>query len=145
MAGSLSLSSEVHVFPCPNCNETINTSMQQCSYCSAVIDHAAAESAAVAFGKINQACSDASYLKIMAGMALVFFLVMFVPILGIIGLAGLWFLTFAIPVMSILWWTKFSSIKTDDQEFIRARKIAMIVGIGSILFLLLRGTQFMLR
>jgi hypothetical protein len=40
MAGSLSLSasSDVKVYTCPNCKETINTSMTQCSFCSAALD-----------------------------------------------------------------------------------------------------------
>jgi hypothetical protein len=118
--------------PCPNCKETINTSMQQCPFCSVAVDH---ESAA-AFGKVNQACSDASYLKIMAGSALTFFLLRFVPILGTIGVMGFLFLEFAIPVMTIRWWIKFGKIKTDDLEFARAKQTAMFVGIGATIFFL---------
>jgi hypothetical protein len=137
MAAGFSLSSAVRVFPCLNCKETINTSMQQCPFCSAPIDHTAAETAAVAFGKVNQACSDASYLKIMAGSALTFLALRFVPLLSAIGAAGFLFLEFAIPVMAIRWWIKFGPIKTDDPEFVRARRTTMAIAIGAILFLIL--------
>ncbi|MBB5329689.1 hypothetical protein [Tunturiibacter gelidoferens] len=134
MAQSLSLSSAVSVFPCPNCKETINTSMQECSFCHTPIDRTAAEESAAATSKISQACSDASYLKIMAGSALTFFLIGFIPILGSVGSLGFLFLEFAIPIMTIRWWIKFGKIKTDDLEFARAKQTAMFVGIGAIIF-----------
>ena len=70
MSDGLGLSARVGVFPCPNCQETINTSMQVCSFCSAPIDPAAAAASAEAFARVNQACSDASYLKIMRRLGL---------------------------------------------------------------------------
>jgi len=134
MAQSFSLSSAVSVFPCPNCKETINTSMQECSFCHTPIDRTAAEESAAATSNISQACSDASYLKIMAGSALTFFLIGFIPILGSVGSLGFLFLEFAIPIMTIRWWIKFGKIKTDDLEFARAKQTAMFVGIGAIIF-----------
>ena len=134
MAQSFSLSSAVSVFPCPNCKETINTSMRECSFCHTPIDRTAAEESAAATSKISQACSDASYLKIMAGSALTFFLIGFIPILGSVGSLGFLFLEFAIPIMTIRWWIKFGKIKTDDLEFARAKQTAMFVGIGAIIF-----------
>ena len=134
MAQSFSLSSAVSVFPCPNCKETINTSMRECSFCHTPIDRTAAEESAAATSKISQACSDASYLKIMAGCALTFFLIGFIPILGSVGSLGFLFLEFAIPIMTIRWWIKFGKIKTDDLEFARAKQTAMFVGIGAIIF-----------
>jgi hypothetical protein len=136
MAGSLSLSPTVQVFPCPNCRETINTSVQQCPFCSSPIDHAAAEQSAAATSKISQACSDASYLKIMAWALLTFFLLIFIPFLGLAGIVGLWFLRIAIPVMVIRWWIKFGSIKTEDPDFARAKRAAIIVGVVGLLALL---------
>jgi hypothetical protein len=62
MAGPLSLSSRVEVFPCPNCHETINTSVKECPFCLTPIDHGAADASAAATSRISQACSDASYL-----------------------------------------------------------------------------------
>jgi len=134
MAQSFSLSSAVSVFPCPNCKETINTSMRECSFCHTPIDRTAAEESAAATSNISQACSDASYLKIMAGSALTFFLIGFIPILGSVGSLGFLFLEFAIPIMTIRWWIKFGKIKTDDLEFARAKQTAMFVGIGAIIF-----------
>ena len=129
MAGSLNLSSAVHVLPCPNCGETINTSVQQCPFCSTPIDAAAAEVSAAATSRISQACSDASYLKVMAWSLVTFFFLMFVPFVGLAGAVGLWFLRTAIPVMVVRWWIKFGSIKTDDPDFARAKRAAIIVGI----------------
>jgi hypothetical protein len=133
MAKSLSITSgmnQVRVFQCPNCKETINTSAQQCPFCSTPIDLGAADAAAEALSKVNQACSDASYLRIMAGAMLPFFGLSFVPFLGVIGNWGLAFLVFAVPVMAIRWWVKFGAIKADDSGFRGAKRTTMVaVGI----------------
>ncbi|AEU39016.1 hypothetical protein [Granulicella mallensis] len=131
--GSLNLSSAVHVLPCPNCRETINTSVRQCPYCSALIDPAAAEVSAAATSRISAACSDASVLKIMAWMLVPFFFLQIVPFLGLAGVGGLLFLRVAIPAMAIRWWIRFGSIKTDDPDFVRAKRIAIIIGILTLL------------
>jgi hypothetical protein len=138
MAGSLSLSasSTVKVYPCPNCKETINTSMAQCSFCSAVLDHDAGVAAAEAFSKLNQAYSDASYVKIMAGTALTFFMFRFIPLASIFGNFGFFFLELAIPVMGIRWWVKYGSIKTDEAAFPAVRRTTLLIGIGSVAFLI---------
>lgn len=140
MPGTLSLSSKVEVFPCPNCKETINTSDRQCPHCSTPIDPVAAKAAAAATSRVSQACSDASYLKIMAWMLLTFLAVMFIPLLGMVGFLGLWFLRFAIPFMCVRWWIKFGKIKTDDPDFSGARGAAIIVSIlGAVLLLGIAG------
>ena len=142
MAGSFSLTPTVQVFPCPHCRETINTTVQSCPFCGTAIDHAAAEASAAATARISQAVSDASYLKVMAWAILTFFLVMFVPFLGLVGLAGLWFLRLAIPFMLIRWWIRFGKIKTDDRDFSQARGSTYIV--AAVWFLAL-GTAFFFR
>jgi len=131
--GSLSLSSHVHVFPCPNCRETINTSMQECPFCSTPIDGAAAETAAAETSRISQACSDASYLKIMLGILLPFGVLIFVPILGMIGLFGFVFVKYAILVMTIRWWVKYGKIKTTDPDFSKARGTTIFVAAIDVL------------
>jgi hypothetical protein len=136
MAETLSLSSAVQVFPCPNCNETINTSMQQCTFCSAPIDPIAAQASAEATAKISRACSDASYLKIMAGCALGFFGLRFVPLLMQIGWLGFNFLAIAIPFMSIRWWVKYGRIKTSDPDFVQAKLSASYVTGGLVILFL---------
>ncbi len=127
--GSLSLSSTVSVFPCPNCRETINTSMPQCQFCGAAIDHASAELSAAETSRISQACSDAGYLKIMAWALIPGVLVLFVPFLSMASALAIWFLRFAIPVMVIRWWIKFRDIKTSDPDFAAARRAAIIVSV----------------
>ena len=135
MSGTFNLTS-VHVFPCPNCKETINTSMQQCEFCGAPIDSAAAEQSAAATSRVSASVSDASYLKIMAWSVLTFFLLMFLPLLGLAGVVGLVFVTYALPVMCVRWWIKYGSIKTDDADFPRARLSAIIVTVIAFLNLL---------
>jgi hypothetical protein len=146
MAGTLSLSSTVQVFPCPNCQETINTSTQQCPFCSTPIDRAAAEQSAAATSRISQACSDASYLKIMLGVLIPFGILIFFPILGLLGIVGFVFIKYAVPVMTIRWWIKYGRIKTTDTDLHKARGTVILVSAISFLILLfLRVTLFGLR
>jgi hypothetical protein len=140
MAGPLSLSSTVEVFPCPKCFETINTSIRQCPYCSSPIDAATAQAAGAATSRISQACSDASYLKIMSWAVGSFFLILFLPIVGLAGYLGLWFLRFAIPFMSVRWWIKFGKIQTGDPDFSSAKNAATAASVlGGLLLLGLIG------
>jgi len=132
MAGSLGLSAAVRVFTCPHCKETINTSESQCPFCATCIDHDEAEAAAASMARINQACSDGSYLKIMAGMLLTFFLLRYVPLLGLIGTVGFYFLLIAVPVMAVRWWIKFGSIRTSDSGFRTARFTVIVAGIFAV-------------
>ena len=146
MAGTLSLSSTVQVFPCPNCGETINTSAQQCPFCSTPIDRAAAEQSAAATSRISQACSDASYLKIMLAILIPFGILIFFPFLGLAGMFGFIFIKYAVPVMTIRWWIKYGRIKTTDPDFHKARGTVILVSAISFLVLLfVRVSLFTLR
>jgi hypothetical protein len=132
MANSLSISGgsdQVSVFPCPSCRNTIDTTAQQCRFCGAAIDPVAAAAAAKATSRVSQACNDASYLRIAAVTLLVFLGVMFIPFFGLVGVLGYWFLSIAIPVLTIRWWIKFGGIKTEDPDFPHARGTVIIIGI----------------
>jgi hypothetical protein len=146
MTGTLSLSSTVQVFPCPNCHETINTSVQECPFCSTPIDRTAAEQSAAATTRISQACSDASYLKIMLGILIPFGILIFFPFLGLAGMVGFVFIKYAVPIMTIRWWIKYGRIKTTDSDFSKARGTVILVSTISFLVLLfLRVNFFTLR
>ena len=146
MSPSLGLSSAVAVLPCPKCKETINTSMRECPFCSAAIDRDVAEGSAATTSRISQACSDASYLKIMLGILIPFGATIFFPFLGLIGLVGFVFIKYALPVMIFRWWIKYGHIKTADPDFRSARRTAIWVGAISFLVLLLvRVNLFGLR
>jgi hypothetical protein len=138
MSTSFSLTPAVQVFPCPNCRETINTSMAACNFCGKLIDQAAAEQAAADTTRISAACSDASYLKVMAGLLLPFLGIMFIPLLSLIGVVGPWFLRLAIPFMCVRWWVKYGKINTTDPDFSNARGTAIwvsVVGVIAVIWL----------
>ena len=101
--------------------------MQQCSFCGTAIDAAAAEKSAAETSKISQACSDASYLRIMFRLMLPSFGLIFVPLLSLLGGVGLLFLEVAIPIMCIRWWVKYRRIQTRDPDFSKARGNAILV------------------
>jgi hypothetical protein len=144
---SLSTEEAVNVLPCPNCRATINTSMQQCPFCSALIDHSAAITSAEAFAKVNEACSDASYMKGTFGLAFFSLIVLKflhfrislrvggfdnVPFLGLITLLVFTFLLLVVAGMAIRWWIKFGSIVPDDREFAGGRKNVRLIGMAAV-------------
>jgi hypothetical protein len=115
-------------------------------FCSASIDRAAAEQFAAATSKISQACSDASYIKIMLSVLIPFGVLIFFPFLGLAGLVGFVFLKYAVPVMTIRWWVKYGRLKTTDSDFSKARGTVIPVSAISFLILLfLRVNFFTLR
>jgi hypothetical protein len=132
MATSLSLTSSNNnagIFECPNCKQTIDASSTQCRFCSAAIDPVAAEAAAEKMSKVNQACSDASFLRTMAISIFVFLGLIFVPFLTWLGMLGSYFLALAVPFMSVRWWVKFHSIRVDDRDFNRAKTTVIVISV----------------
>lgn len=144
MPPSLSLSSTVAVLPCPACKQTINTSMQTCPFCSAPIDHAAAAASAEVFARVNQAISDAGFLKVMAGAIGAFFLASLLPFVGGLGNLGFLFLAIATPVMVVRWFVRFGKLPSADPEFRSARHAAIAAGIVSVAVLLILIAAFLL-
>jgi hypothetical protein len=135
MASSLSLAPTVEVFPCPNCGQTINTAANSCSFCGTPIDHAAAQASAAETSRISAGCSDASYLKVMGWGILMFLALAFLPLIGMAGALGLWFLRFAMPFMTGRWWLRYGKIRTTDPDFARARRTAVVVSGIAVLML----------
>jgi hypothetical protein len=134
---SSSITSAIRIVPCAACGQTINTSMTHCRFCNAPLDALAAAAAADEFAEVNQAISDASYVKIMAGVELTFFCFRFVPF--IVGMAGLAFLLlmFALPIFTLRWWLRFGKLPSKDPEFLAARRNASLYGGGGSIFFVL--------
>jgi len=146
MASNLSLNaagSSTGVFECPSCKQTIDASAAQCRFCSAPIDPVAAQAAAEKMSRVNQACSDASFLRTMAISMLAFLVIWFIPFMGLMGILGYYFLAVAVPVMSIRWWIRFHGIRADDADFKRARITVMVVSVlGSLPLLNIIASRF---
>ena len=121
-------------FPCPNCKEIINDSMAHCRYCNAPVDPQAAAEAASLQSRVNQACSDASYLKTAALVMWAFLSLSFIPFVPLVSWAFL-FTFVAVLVMIIRWQLKFGRIKTDDPDYPRARRsknLALLLWLGAL-------------
>lgn len=132
MAKSLSLidaDGNTGIFECPVCKQTIDASSTQCRFCAAAVDPAAAQAAAEKMAKLNQACSDASFMRTAAISILVFMGVIFIPFMGLLGLVGYYFLLVAVPVLTIRWWVKFGAIQADDSDFRRARITVIVISV----------------
>jgi hypothetical protein len=132
MANNLSLSAadgNLGIMECPVCKQTIDASATQCRFCSSPIDPVTAQVAAEMMARVNQACSDASFLRTAAFSILVFFGVMFIPFMGLLGLVGYYFLLVAVPVLTIRWWVKFGRIQADDSDFRRARITVIVISV----------------
>lgn len=125
------------LFSCPQCNETIDASSEKCRFCGAPVNPDYARHAAEVLTRINQACSDASYMRSTALSLPVFFVLRFLPILSMLGTIGWTALLIGIPIWAAIWWIRYNAIETADQDFVRARKTVLIVGIvaGSLLLI----------
>ncbi|HET7113460.1 MAG TPA: hypothetical protein VFI57_07440 [Pyrinomonadaceae bacterium] len=107
----------------------INDSMTQCRFCSTPVDPAVAAMIADRQEKTNQACSDASYLKIAAVAMMVFLGLSMIPFIPIVYWGFV--ITFVVVlVLLILWQVRFGSLVTNDSDYQRARRsknIALIL------------------
>ena len=127
-------------YPCPSCNEIINDTMEKCPYCSTAVDRQAAAAAAENQSRVNQACSDASYLRTAAFVMWVFLGLSFIPVLPLVGWAFL-FTFVAVLVMIIRWQVKFGGIKTNDPDYPRGkghRNLALILWGAAFVGLIVR-------
>ncbi len=134
---SSSLTPEIRIVPCSACGQTINTSMTQCRFCGEPLDAEAAAIAADQFALVNQAISDASFLRIMAGTEMTFFVLRFVPFLAGLGGLGYLVLLLALPGMTARWWLRFGKLSSSDAEFIAARQNSLLYGVGGTVFFVL--------
>ena len=127
-------------YPCPSCNEIINETVEKCPYCATPVDRQAATAAAETQSKVNQACSDASYLRIAAFVMWVFLGLSFIPIIPAVGW-GFLFTFVTVLVMIIRWQGKFGGLKTNDPDYSRAKRNRNV----AVILLLAAGGGFIVR
>jgi hypothetical protein len=149
---------DLDVFECPKCGETIDTSADVCRFCGAKVDHKAAQQAAHLLARVDEACSDASYLRNTVVIVLILlggvvfalvrqprFFVLFGFENTLLGFCVLVFLLcLPFPLWVLRWWRKYASLTTDGDDFQNARKAVKAVGTGTAAALLTFGSLFCL-
>jgi len=125
------------IFSCPKCGETIDVSATSCRFCSEPINADFARHAAEVLAKINQACSDATYMRTTALALPVFAVLRYIPFASMLGGVGWGGLLFIVPIWAVRWWLRFSDIETQDPDYIKSRKAVKIIGlvVGGLLAL----------
>jgi hypothetical protein len=108
-------------FPCASCKEIITDRAQECPYCGAPIDRGIATAAAEVQDKVNQAYSDASYMKTAAFAMWGFLGISLIPIVPLVYY-GFLFTFFALIVLIVRWQLKFSNVNTSDPDYTKARR-----------------------
>ena len=146
-------SEDLNIFECPNCKQTIDTSADVCRFCGAKVDHESAQKAAHLLARVDQACSDASVLRntavvaflLMLGVA--FSLLRAARLVLVFGfqneLMGLCVLVLILsapfPIWSLRWWTKYTSLTSDDEDFQDARVTVRSTGSTALAFTIASG------
>lgn len=117
------------IFECPHCGETIDASAETCRFCGAPVDRPLALHRAMILAKVNRAVSDATYMRSCAVTLPVFFVLRFIPFLGMLGELGFIALSFVIPVWATIWWSRYSDLESKDPDYLKSRKAVRIAGI----------------
>ncbi len=133
--------SQPQTFPCPNCNEIINDTMERCRYCSAPVDRQAATAAAEVQSRVNRACSDASFMRTAATAMFILLGLSLLPFISLITYLGSIITFLVVLVMIIRWQIKFGSLQTGDPDYKRAKRLKNI----SLILWLLAIPVFMAR
>jgi hypothetical protein len=127
---------QMQTFPCPNCREIINDSMEVCPFCSVPVDKDIAAMMAERQRKVNQACSDASFLKSSAIALYGLLLISLIPLLGLVFWGFLVTLVIVL-VLLIRWQIRTAGVVTNDPDFASAKRswiIALVLWIFAIPF-----------
>lgn len=77
----------------------------------------------------------------------IFFLIRFIPCLGLGGLIGFLFVFFFVPIASIAWQIKFADIQSADVDFKNAKRnknIALLIWAPAVILMLLWVTMLVL-
>jgi len=130
MPQTVDLGPKLQVFRCPQCNEVINLSAERCRFCNTSIDPLKAQAAAELHHQVNQAIDSASYLRILAGTMVVFYIGGFLPIVGTPAGIGFFFLMLTVPIQIIRFWRKHLGIHTSDPGMKEAQRnmvMAMVI------------------
>ena len=151
-------SEDLDVFECPKCGQTIDTSADVCRFCGAKVDHQAAQQDARLLARVDDACSDASYLRntavvllllppgVLLGLARNPRFILLVGFQNVLmGFCALVLLVCSpFPLWTLRWRAKYASLKSEDDEFQSARKTLKAVGTGAAAAWLTFGSLFCL-
>ncbi len=145
---------DLDVFDCPKCGQTIDATADVCRFCGAKVDHKAAQQAAHLLARVDLACSDASYLRnvavimlclppgVLIGLARTPRFILRVGFQNtLLGFCALVLLVASpFPLWTLRWWTKYTNLASEDDEFQNARKVVKAVGTGTAAALLTFGS-----
>jgi hypothetical protein len=108
-------------FPCPSCRQIITDQVEQCQFCGAPVDKGIAQAAADIQDKVNQAYSDASFLRSAAAGMWVLLALSLVPFIPFVYY-GFFFTFFIVIVLFIRWQVRFNNINTSDPDYVKAKR-----------------------
>jgi hypothetical protein len=108
-------------FPCPSCQQIITDQTEQCQYCGAPVDKAIAQAAADTQDKVNEAYSDASFLRSAAVGMWVLLAISLVPFIPLVYY-GFIFTFFIVIVLFVRWQVRFANINTSDPDYAKAKR-----------------------
>jgi hypothetical protein len=129
------------IFDCPKCKQTIDVTSETCRFCGAPVDRDIALKSAALLAKVNQAISEANYMRTVALSLPVFFVLRLVPLLGGFGGLGFIVVTVVVPVWGVIWWLRYNALEYNDAEFKKSRRAVLIativVALVFVLFVIL--------
>lgn len=112
---------QIQTFPCPNCEQFISDRAERCRFCDEPVDPVTARAAAGLQSRVNQACSDASYLKIVA-LSMWGALVISTGVVSVLINSAFLVMAALLPILIARWQLKFGRVETRDPDFARARR-----------------------
>jgi hypothetical protein len=113
------------VFDCPKCKQTIDASATSCRFCGAPVDRDIALKSAALLAKVNQAISEANYMRTVALSLPVFYVLHLIPFANMLGELGFLIVTVVVPIWGVIWWIRYNAIEYEDAEFKKSRRAVL--------------------
>jgi hypothetical protein len=109
-------------FRCPSCREYINTDMAECRYCSAPVDPAIAAQLAGRQRAVNEAVSEAGFLRAYGRTCAGAFLISFLPLARCVAFPVFLVTAVILPFLLVRWRVRYWPLNFPDPDFKEARR-----------------------
>lgn len=121
---------------CPNCSEPMAATAKFCSACGLPVDWKRKQESEEEKKQVKKA-GDQAYAMMLTAIALIpFYLMHYLPFVGLVGSIGFLLILVVVPSWAIRWWDKHGKLESTSAEYTKAKNTVLIAGTATTLLLI---------